>query len=408
MSEDKKHYNTQFLGEKIKLPQTRSDASGLTPPKQAGSKSLLVAAILGPILGVFVGAYAINGLVPFSANTSQVVINNVEQVNWVSGAAAKALPSVVTLSVTSDSGAGTGSGVVLTADGYILTNSHVVTLEGAASDVYIEVKTSSDRIFQATIVGTDPTNDLAVIKAKGTGFTPIEFADSSKLNVGEYAVAIGAPLGYDATVTAGVISAMHRTIQVASSAVPKDGGSSLELWNDANNQPPVNLDVIQTDAAINPGNSGGALVNQSGQLIGINVAIATANSSASKAGSIGVGFAIPSNTAKRVSDQIIKTGKVSHGLLGAFINDATNSENEGSFSIGAEVQKLTSGGPAEKAGLKVGDIVIRVDDEKIDGASKLTATIRSKAAFTKVSITVLRNGEEITLSVTLGDAEEAN
>jgi putative serine protease PepD len=274
--------------------------------------------------------------------------------------------------------------------------------------VYIEVKTSSDRIFQATIVGTDPTNDLAVIKAKGTGFTPIEFADSSKLNVGEYAVAIGAPLGYDATVTAGVISAMHRTIQVASSAVPKDGGSSLELWNDANNQPPVNLDVIQTDAAINPGNSGGALVNQSGQLIGINVAIATANSSASKAGSIGVGFAIPSNTAKRVSDQIIKTGKVSHGLLGAFINDATNSENEGSFSIGAEVQKLTSGGPAEKAGLKVGDIVIRVDDEKIDGASKLTATIRSKAAFTKVSITVLRNGEEITLSVTLGDAEESN
>ncbi|NDC47466.1 MAG: PDZ domain-containing protein [Micrococcales bacterium] len=406
MSDNKKHYNTQFMAELFKLPT--SDKSGLTPPKKAGSKSLVVAAILGPLLGVFVGAFAVNGLVPFSSGTSQVVINNVEKVNWVSGAAAKALPSVVTLSVSSDSGAGTGSGVVLTSDGYILTNSHVVTLDGAASDVYIEVKTSADRIFKATVVGTDPTNDLAVIKARGTGFTPIEFADSSNLNVGEYAVAIGAPLGYEATVTAGVISAMHRTIQVASSAVPKDGGSSLELWNNANNQPPVNLDVIQTDAAINPGNSGGALVNQAGQLIGINVAIATATSSTSQAGSIGVGFAIPSNTAKRVSDQIIKTGKVSHGLLGAFIADATNSDQQGSFSIGAEIQKLTAGGPAEKAGLKVGDIVIKVDDEKIDGASKLTATIRSKPAFAKVTITVIRDGEEMQISATLGDAEAAN
>lgn len=408
MSEDKKHYNTQFLGEKVKLQKASSDKSGLTPPKQSGSKTLLVAAILGPMLGVFVGAYAINGVIPFSANTSQVVINNIEDVNWVSGAAAKALPSVVTLSVTSDSGAGTGSGVVLTTDGYILTNSHVVTLEGAASDVYIEVKTSSDRIFQATVIGTDPTNDLAVIKAKGTGFTPIEFSDSSNLNVGQYAVAIGAPLGYEATVTAGVISAMHRTIQVASSQVPKDGGSSLELWNNANSQPPVNLDVIQTDAAINPGNSGGALVNEKGQLIGINVAIATANSSSSTAGSIGVGFAIPSNTAKRVADQIIKTGKVSHGLLGAFIKDATNSDKAGSFSIGAQIQKLTAGGPAEKAGLKIGDIVIKVDDEKIDGASKLTASIRAKAANSKVVITFIRDGKEQSITVTLGDAEDAN
>ena len=408
MSEDKKHYNTQFLGEKVKLQKASSDKSGLTPPKQSGSKTLLVAAILGPMLGVFVGAYAINGVIPFSANTSQVVINNIEDVNWVSGAAAKALPSVVTLSVTSDSGAGTGSGVVLTTDGYILTNSHVVTLEGAASDVYIEVKTSSDRIFQATVIGTDPTNDLAVIKAKGTGFTPIEFSDSSNLNVGQYAVAIGAPLGYEATVTAGVISAMHRTIQVASSQVPKDGGSSLELWNNANSQPPVNLDVIQTDAAINPGNSGGALVNEKGQLIGINVAIATANSSSSTAGSIGVGFAIPSNTAKRVADQIIKTGKVSHGLLGAFIKDATNSDKVGSFSIGAQIQKLTAGGPAEKAGLKIGDIVIKVDDEKIDGASKLTASIRAKAANSKVVITFIRDGKEQSITVTLGDAEDTN
>ncbi|NBW73894.1 MAG: PDZ domain-containing protein, partial [Microbacteriaceae bacterium] len=240
------------------------------------------------------------------------------------------------------------------------------------------------------------------------GFVPIEFTDSSKVNVGDYAVAIGAPLGYEATVTAGVVSAMHRTIQVASAAVPKDGGSSLKLWNNANDQPPVNLNVIQTDAAINPGNSGGALVNESGQLMGINVAIATANSGSDQAGSIGVGFAIPSNTAKRISDQIIKTGKVSHGLLGAFIADATNSKMQGSFSIGAKIEKLTPGGPAEKFGVKVGDIVTAVNGEKVDSASQLTAAIRAQKAFAKVELTVIRDGKEIRIPVTLGDAEAAN
>jgi putative serine protease PepD len=237
---------------------------------------------------------------------------------------------------------------------------------------------------------------------------PIDFAESSKINVGDYAVAIGAPLGYDATVTAGVVSAMNRTIQVASSAVPKDGGSSLELWNNSNKQPPVNLDVIQTDAAINPGNSGGALVNEQGQLIGVNVAIATADSYAGQSGSIGVGFAIPSNTAKRISDQLIKTGKVTHGLLGAFVADAPNSEMTGSFSIGAKIEKLTAGGPAEKAGLKVGDIVVAVGDEKIDNAKKLTAAIRAQEAFAKVDLTVIRDGQEIKVSVTLGDANSSN
>jgi len=407
MSDNKNHYNTQFLAKRTESPQV-SQNQQLSGPKRSGFTPLLIAAILGPMLGVFVGAYAIGGYFPIAAGTNQVVVNNAEKINWVSGAAAKALPSVVTLSVSSSSGGGTGSGVVLSEDGYILTNAHVVTLDGSTDRVSIEVKTSSDRIFKAVVVGSDPTNDLAVIKAKGTGFVPIEFTDSSKVNVGDYAVAIGAPLGYEATVTAGVVSAMHRTIQVASAAVPKDGGSSLKLWNNANDQPPVNLNVIQTDAAINPGNSGGALVNESGQLMGINVAIATANSGSDQAGSIGVGFAIPSNTAKRISDQIIKTGKVSHGLLGAFIADATNSKMQGSFSIGAKIEKLTPGGPAEKFGVKVGDIVTAVNGEKVDSASQLTAAIRAQKAFAKVELTVIRDGKEIRIPVTLGDAEAAN
>jgi len=405
MSDNKNHYNNQFLGEQVKLPQ---QPQAVPSPKAKASTTLILVAVLGPLLGVFVGASAIGGVLPLLSGSSQVVVNNPGSVNWVTGAAAKALPSVVTLSVSGKSSAGTGSGVVLSEDGYILTNAHVVTLDGSTSDVVIEVKTSSDRIFKAKVVGTDPTNDLAVIKASGAGFSPIEFADSSKINVGDFAVAIGAPLGYDATVTSGVVSAMHRTIQVASAAVPKDGGSSLELWNDGTNAPPVNLDVIQTDAAINPGNSGGALINDKGQLIGINVAIATAASTSSQAGSIGVGFAIPSNVGKRVSEQIIKNGKVSHGLLGAFVSDATNSDAAASFSIGAKVEKLTANGPAAKAGIEVGDIITECDGESIDSSAKLTAAIRSKSANSKVTLKLTRNGKELTVQATLGDADANN
>jgi len=407
MSDNKKHYNNQFLGTPVKLPEQQPKSEPVRV-KSSNNVTLLVAAILGPILGVGVGAYSVTGVIPNFGTTQQVIVNNKSDVNWVTAAAAKALPSVVTLSVSGKSDAGTGSGVVLTSDGYILTNAHVVTLDGATSDVVIEVKTSSERIYRATVVGTDPTNDLAVVKAVGVGFTPIDFADSSNINVGDYAAAIGAPLGYDASVTAGVVSSLHRTIQVASAAVPKDGGSSLQLWNNGSSQAPVNLDVIQTDAAINPGNSGGALVNDQGKLIGVNVAIATATQTSTQAGSIGVGFAIPSNTAKRISDQIIKNGKVSHGLLGALVTDATNSDAVASFSVGAKIKELTAGGPAEKAGLKVGDIIIACDGVTIDSASKLTAAIRSKSAFSKVDIEVKRGNKTLTISATLGDADAAN
>ncbi|MEY4417607.1 MAG: hypothetical protein RIQ88_45 [Actinomycetota bacterium] len=406
MSEDKKHYNSQFLAQPVKIVQPVTQAT--VERKQPSTVALIFLAILGPLIGTVVGAYAVNGTLPFTGSSTQVIVNNSQNVNWVTAAAAKALPSVVTLSVSGTNDAGTGSGVVLNNDGYILTNAHVVTLDGATSNAVIEVKTSNGKIYQASVIGTDPTNDLAVVKVAGSGLTPIEFADSSSINVGDYAVAIGAPLGYDATVTQGVVSAMHRTIQVASAAVPKDDGSSLELWNGTNSQPPVNLDVIQTDAAINPGNSGGALINDKGQLIGINVAIATASSTTSQSGSIGVGFAIPSNTAKRVSDQLIKTGKVTHGLLGAFVSDAKNSDASASFSVGATVEKLTPGGAAEKAGIKVGDVIISCDGVSIDGASKLTAAIRSKAAYSKVTLELLRNGKSITVQATLGDADKAN
>ena len=403
MTEKKSHYNTQFLGESVKLPaQSIGDPPARTRKAPTTLVIVLVSAI-GSIVGAYLGAYGANGSVPFLSSTQNVVINNPSSVNWVSAAAAKGLPSVVTLSVSGRTASGTGSGVVLTNDGYILTNAHVVTMNGQTEGVRIEIKTSAGKIFRAKIVGTDPTNDLAVIKASGSGFSPIEFADSALVNVGDFAVAIGAPLGYDATVTSGVISAKNRTISVESAEAPDDGGSSLQLWQDQD-VPPVNLNVIQTDAAINPGNSGGALVNDKGQLIGVNVAIASSGSISGEAGNIGVGFAIPSNVAKRVSDQIIKTGTVTHGLLGAIVNDAKFSDAAASFSVGAQIQGLAPGGPAEKAGLKEGDVIIECEGKAIDGAKTLTAAIRSNPAFAKVSLKVLRDGTEITISVTLGDA----
>ena len=404
MTDDKRHFNTQFLGDSVKLPDQNGGTAAPVNRKAPTTLVVVLLASIASIVGAYLGAYGATGSLPFISSTQNVVINNPSSVNWVSAAAAKGLPSVVTISASSKTSAGTGSGVVLTTDGYILTNAHVVTMNGQTDGVKIEIKTSAGKIFRATIVGTDPTNDLAVIKATGAGFSPIEFADSANVNVGDFAVAIGAPLGYDATVTSGVISALNRTISVESASAPDDGGSSLQLWQNQGNVPPVNLDVIQTDAAINPGNSGGALVNDKGQLIGINVAIASSAQTSSEVGNIGVGFAIPSNVAKRVSEAIIETGKVSHGLLGAIVSDAKFSESAGSFSVGAQIEKLSPGGAAEAAGLKVGDVIVECDGKTIDTAKTLTAAIRSNQAFAKVSLKAIREGSEITIEVTLGDA----
>lgn len=354
----------------------------------------LVSGVVGGVIGV--GGYML------STAPAAVVVNNTDSVNWVTGASSKALPSVVTISVSSANEGGSGSGVFLTADGYILTNAHVVTLSGASANPKVTVKTLDGKIYPADIVGTDPNNDLAVIKISAAGaFTPIEWADSSKVNVGDSVVALGAPLGLENSVTTGVISALNRTIQVASSDTSEDG-SSLQWWN-GTGAAPVSLRVLQTDAAINPGNSGGALVNAQGQLIGINVAIATAGATtaSSQSGSIGVGFAITSNIAKRIAEELMTDGKASHALLGAMVGNA-GEETDG-FSSGALVGELTPGGPGEKAGLKVGDIVTSFNGYKIDTAADLTAAVRAEPAGATATLEVTRGAEKIEITVVLGD-----
>lgn len=397
-------YNRQFLFE-------TKPAQGFTPAKKPTLRQRLsqraslltgsVVLIIGASLGAAVGAGVGIGVYNYWTRPAPVVVNNADSVTWVTAAAAKASPSVATISVSSSSGGGNGSGVFLTSDGYLLTNTHVVTLDGATSAVKVEVKTYDGHIYPAKVVGTDPTNDLAVIKVSAAiQFTPIEFADSNALNVGDATLAIGSPLGLSNTVTEGIVSALNRTIQVASAAAPDNSsGGGLQFYNGSGDS--INLRVIQTDAAINPGNSGGALLNQQGQLIGINVAIANAGGTA---GSIGVGFAIPANVAKRIAQEIMASGSASHGLLGAMVSDSANSDAAASFSVGAKVLKLTSGGAAEKAGLLEGDIVTKFNGVAINSASELTAAVRQEKAEAKAVLELIRDGKTLTLNVVLGDA----
>lgn len=401
-------YNRQFLFTEVKSPVVRPKLSlrqrlSRRTSFLTGTATIIIGAIVGGAVGAGVGL----GVYTYWTRPAAVVVNDTNSVTWVTGAASAAAQSVVTINVSGSTGNGNGSGVFLTADGFVLTNTHVVTLDGSAARVKIEVKTSDGRVYPATIVGTDPINDLAVIKVEAPiSFKPISFADSSKVNVGDRVVAIGAPLGLANTVTEGIVSALNRTIQVASAAAPENsdrGSGGLQLFSGSGTA--INLRVIQTDAAINPGNSGGALVNSQGELIGINVAIATAGFSGAS-GSIGVGFAIPSNVAARISDEIMKTGKASHGLLGASVTNSSNSADAGSFSIGAEVKELTPGGAAEKSGILVGDVITKFNGQPIATSGELTAAVRQEPAGARAKVELIRDGKTVQIDVVLGSAED--
>ncbi|WP_156762009.1 S1C family serine protease [Microbacterium karelineae] len=370
---------------------------------------------------VFGGSGGDQSTVATGSGSQNITINNPDDVNETAAVAASALPSVVTIEAASSSAGGSGSGVVLSEDGYVLTNTHVVTLGGAASDAQLRVTASDGTLYDATIVGTDPTYDLAVIKLEGaSGLTPMEFADSSELNVGDTTVAIGAPMGLSNTVTTGVISNLNRSIEIASSAAPEgdeaedpdaEGGQESPWFFDLPGQEQqqqqstesIKIAVLQTDAAINPGNSGGALVDGEGRLIGINVAIATAATSSEEGGSIGLGFAIPSNIAERIANEIIDTGAASHGLLGASV--APSSSIEGTTTTGAYVAEVVGGGAAEDAGLKEGDVITRFNGVRVNDAVDLTAQVRAAAAESRATVTYVRDGEENEAELTLGTLE---
>ncbi|MQA63409.1 MAG: PDZ domain-containing protein [Actinophytocola sp.] len=286
------------------------------------------------------------------------------------------LPSVVQLQIMGSSGSGEGSGFVLTDDGYILTNNHVV--EAAASGAAeLRVVLADGKRVSGEVVGRDPNSDVAVVKANGAaGLDPVELGRSDDLNVGQSVVAIGSPFELSGTVTSGIISSLDRPVRA--------GGNRGD-------QATV-LNAVQTDAAINPGNSGGPLVDLSGRVIGINSAIYSPGAGGqSGAGNVGIGFAIPIDQARRTADEIIETGKASETYIGARVRDARDT--------GALIADVESDTPAEKAGLKSGDVIIKLNDRPISGADELVAAIRSRTAGEEVTLT-LSGGK--TLRATLG------
>ena len=353
-----------------------------------------------------------------------ITVNDPDDATMVTAVVAKAMPAVVTLTVAGGGSSGNGSGVILSDDGYVLTNNHVATLEGATLEPSIRVTLSDGRIFDATLVGSDPIADLAVVKLEGASDLPtIEFADSDALNVGDRTVVIGAPLGLAGSVSNGIVSALNRSITVRSSAVPGQQGelapqpdsgedAPFDFWDF---DPPgteettpapttsgtVSLPVIQTDAAINPGNSGGALLDDEGRLIGIVVAIATAGGGSGQSGSIGVGFSIPSNFAQRIATELIENGTASHGLLGATVTDALNDPR--STVAGALIDSVVPGGAAEVAGLRAGDIITEFNGVPIGGSVDLTAQVRVLPGGASAELVYVRSGAEQRVTVTLGE-----
>jgi putative serine protease PepD len=300
--------------------------------------------------------------------------------------AAKVVPSIVKLQTDLGSQTDVGSGIVMTADGLIMTNAHVVSAAKQPApadpgDARTTVTFADGRTAPFTVVATDPTCDVAVVRADGTtGLTPITFGASTDLRVGQQVVAVGSPLGLDGTVTAGIISALDRPVSTAS-------GSPNQA---------TAIDAIQTDAPLNPGNSGGALANVNGQLIGMNSANASFGPPSAESGSTGLGFAIPVDEARRIADELIATGTASHGFLGARLADDAKAD-------GARIVDVTSGGPAAAAALPAGALVTKVDDQLIDNADALAAVVLTKAPGATIAVNYLDpSGVARTAQVLLG------
>ena len=368
--------------------------------------ALLVGGLLGGTAG---GAFAIwnlssRGLVtPGVSSPATITVNAPLQASEITAVAAQAMPSVVTIEVAGDTGAGSGSGVVIDERGYVMTNAHVVSI--GAQEPLVRVTMSDGRLFEAEVVGRDVLSDIAVIKIADEGpFTAMAMGDSNRLNVGDQTIAIGAPLGLPGTVTSGIVSAINRSITVGASQVPgeEDGQFDFDL---PGGSPMVgttiSLPVIQTDASINPGNSGGALLNREGELIGVNVAIASTGGQGS--GSIGLGFAIPANFAYRIATEIISGAGASHGLLGAMVTDAQSVAT--STVTGAYIDSVTPGGAADAVGLRAGDIVTKFNGLPITNRIDLTAQVRTLPGGPTATMTYVRAGNSYTVEVTLGDLE---
>lgn len=338
-------------------------------------------ALLLGLGGGVAGAWAFDEFSSPSASLSMTTGESVDRpADSVASVAAAVMPSVVSIESAMQGGAATGSGFIIQDNGYILTNNHVVD---GATDITVVFSDGSEH--PAELVGATADYDLAVIKVDLDGLTPLTFADSDEVVVGDATIAVGSPLGLEGTVTTGIVSSLHRPVTA--------GDTQSQAY----------IDALQTDAAINPGNSGGPLLNAKGEVIGINSAIATLSGTTSETGSIGLGFAIPSNQAQRTAEQLIEDGVATYPVIGVQLDGRYTGEGVQVVDGDAGV---VAGGPADQAGIEPGDVITAIDGRPITQTDELIVAIRAKAAGDDVVLTVQHGDSEEDVTVTLGSSNE--
>lgn len=316
-----------------------------------------------------------------SATISEAEAGKERAPGSIAGIAQRVSPAVISIEVTSGEAGSVGSGVMIDAGGYAITNNHVISLATSDPQAKIAAVFTDGTRAEAKVVGTDPKTDLAVIKVAVTNPVVIQIGKPSDLEPGDSVIAVGSPLGLQNTVTAGIVSALHRPITAQGE----------------NGEPPVTYDAIQTDAPINRGNSGGALVDSTGALVGINSSIRTDSGEAGEGGSIGIGFAIPADDAIKIARVLISNGQVKHADIG--INAASVSADT---SEGAQVLNVAEGGPAARAGIAEGDVITKVGDRLVRNAAELTVAVRAHNVGEVVPVQLVRQGRPLVVDVTLG------
>ncbi len=386
--------HTSILGPPPPPQGPMPPATGEVPPSRRPRRGRPIAAAIGVValalIAGFGGGVLGNQLSDGGGSTSTSTGTSIDTpassdlpAGTVEQVAQKIMPSVVQINFSGGGEGGSGSGVIISDDGKIMTNNHVV--EAAADGGTLTVGFNDGTNARATIVGTDPATDIAVIQAEGVSdLEPAQFGNSADVRVGQEVVAIGSPFGLESTVTQGIVSALNRPVS------PGDQSSSSDTL--------TTFPAIQTDAAINPGNSGGPLVDLEGRVIGINSAIRS--SGGVEGGSIGLGFAIPADLARNVSSQILDGKTVEHARIGITVQSATGDDQI--TGIGARVAEVESGGPGDEAGLREGDIVTAVNDHPVATNQALIATVRSYQPGDEVTLTIQRDGDQQNVKITLG------
>lgn len=346
--------------------------------------AIVLALVVGITAGVF-GASSTGSLFGYSTRLVKSSSTIERPANSVAGIAKRVLPSVVSIEAKDSDGGATGSGFVISSDGYILTNNHVIS-SSVTSGGAITVRLQDGSAYDATVVGRDASYDLAVLRISNRTLTALQFGDSEKVAVGDSVLAIGSPLGLQGTVTLGIISAKDRAVTAGESAASNSF-----------------INALQTDAAINPGNSGGPLVDATGAVIGVNSAIATLGTSfGSQTGSIGLGFAIPINQARKTAEQLIKNGKATYPIIGVSVDMTVSGKGA---LISSKATAILAGGPAAKGGLKPGDLITEFDGRVITGPEELIVAVRSKDVGDAIELTYIRAGKsyQVTLILTAGE-----